>query len=284
MAPVTMPTVSPPLRRAIRDGAVIAGLLFAAYVFVIVAPVAGTVGYDAFAYWNVNPADPYVVPVGGLGAFNYSPPIARVFGPFGTLEWPTFLWLWLALLFGNIIWLGRARRPDPLAAGVPAGRPRDLPRQHPPVDRGGDRPRLPLPVDVGLRVAHQGDARDRPALVRRPAGMASAGHRTRGHGRDRRRLARPPGSAVGRLARLHRLHSGGRLRRPVPDRRPALDPPARRPSVLVVWGARTDRRWTVVVAATLALPVLWVSGFAICAALASVPLRTESTVDRRQMG
>ena len=27
--------------------------------------------------------------------------------------------------------------------------------------------------------------------------------------------------------------------------------------LLVVWGARTDRRWTVVVGATLALPVLW---------------------------
>jgi hypothetical protein len=32
--------------------------------------------------------------------------------------------------------------------------------------------------------------------------------------------------------------------------------------VVVVWGARTDRRWTVVVAATLALPVLWIAGLA----------------------
>ena len=30
----------------------------------------------------------------------------------------------------------------------------------------------------------------------------------------------------------------------------------------VVWGARTDRRWTVVVAATLALPVIWIAGLA----------------------
>jgi hypothetical protein len=49
-------------------------------------------------------------------------------------------------------------------------------------------------------------------------------------------------------------------------------------AVLVVWGALTDRRWTVVVAATLALPILWVSGFAICAALASTPLATERPV------
>jgi hypothetical protein len=37
--------------------------------------------------------------------------------------------------------------------------------------------------------------------------------------------------------------------------------------VLVAWGGLTDRRWTVPVAATLALPVLWPSGFAVLAAL-----------------
>ena len=42
---------------------------------------------------------------------------------------------------------------------------------------------------------------------------------------------------------------------------------------LVVWGARTDRRWTVVLAATVGLPILWPSGFAICAALAHSEMR-----------
>ncbi len=37
--------------------------------------------------------------------------------------------------------------------------------------------------------------------------------------------------------------------------------------VLVAWGGLTDRRWTVPVAATLALPILWPSGFAVLAAL-----------------
>src|SRR6478735_1913002 len=83
------------------------GLLFAAFLSVIVAQVAGTFGFDAFAYWNVNGAEPYQTGVGGLGAFNYTPPIARLFDPFGALEWPTFLWIWLALLIGNVIWLGR---------------------------------------------------------------------------------------------------------------------------------------------------------------------------------
>ena len=36
-------------------------------------------------------------------------------------------------------------------------------------------------------------------------------------------------------------------------------------AALVAWGARTDRRWTVVVAATISLPTLWVHGFAMLA-------------------
>jgi hypothetical protein len=39
---------------------------------------------------------------------------------------------------------------------------------------------------------------------------------------------------------------------------------------LVVWGARTDRRWTVPVASTLALPALWYGGLSML--LAVIPL------------
>ena len=72
-----------------------------------------------------------------------------------------------------------AGRADGLAARAAAGRPRALPRQRPPVDRGGDRARLPVPVDLGVRPAHQGHAGDRAGVVRRPARMAVAGHRAR---------------------------------------------------------------------------------------------------------
>lgn len=40
--------------------------------------------------------------------------------------------------------------------------------------------------------------------------------------------------------------------------------------VLVVWGARTDRRWTVPVAASFALPVMWIAGLAVM--VGAVPL------------
>ena len=40
--------------------------------------------------------------------------------------------------------------------------------------------------------------------------------------------------------------------------------------VLVTWGARTDRRWTVVVAATLALPTLWFHGLAMLVGVVAI--------------
>ena len=40
---------------------------------------------------------------------------------------------------------------------------------------------------------------------------------------------------------------------------------------VVVWGARTDRRWTVPIASMLALPALWYGGLSML--LAVIPLR-----------
>jgi hypothetical protein len=39
---------------------------------------------------------------------------------------------------------------------------------------------------------------------------------------------------------------------------------------VVIWGARTDRRWAVPIASTIALPVLWLNGLAMLVAV--VPL------------
>ena len=51
---------------------------------------------------------------------------------------------------------------------------------------------------------------------------------------------------------------------------------------LVVWGARTDRRWTVQVASMLALPALWYGGFSmLLAVIALLPERARPPVSRR---
>ena len=67
--------------------------------------------------------------------------------------------------------------------------------------RGGDRPRVPLAVDLGAGPADEDHARGRAALVRGPAGVAVARDRARRDGRDRRRLLRDPARPVARMGR-----------------------------------------------------------------------------------
>jgi len=51
-------------------------------------------------------------------------------------------------------------------------------------------------------------------------------------------------------------------------------------ALVVAWGAWTDRSWTIPIAVTLALPILWVNGLSIL--VACVPLARERIgVDRR---
>jgi hypothetical protein len=266
-------------RRAVRDGAVIAGLLFTAYLFVIVAPTAGTVGFDAFAYWTVDPSDPYQTGVGGLGAFNYSPPIAWLFVPFGALEWLTFLWLWLALLVGNIIWLGRRGvRVVWLLAFPPVA----LELYH-----GNVHLWIAAAIALGFRYPWTWGF---VLLTKVTPAVGLLWFAVR---REWRALGIALGVTgaivavsvllqgqlwVDWIAFLTSTPEGGSVAQfqiPIPLllRLPAA-------VVLVAWGARTNRRWTVPVAATLALPVLWVSGFAICAALASEPLLRDRDRDR----
>ncbi len=54
--------------------------------------------------------------------------------------------------------------------------------------------------------------------------------------------------------------------------------------LLVTWGARTDRRWTVMVAATLALPTLWFHGLAMLVGIVALergqPERLAASIER----
>jgi hypothetical protein len=267
-----------PIRRAIRDGAVVAGLLFAGYLFVIVAPVAGTMGFDAFAYWTVDPADPYHTAVGGLGAFNYTPPIAWLFAPFGALEWLSFLWLWLALLVGTIIWLGRR---GVRVIWVLAFPPVALELYHANIHLW-----IAAAIVLGFRYPWTWGF---VLLTKVTPGIGLLWFAVR---REWRAL----GIALGVtgaivlvsvvvnanlwrewIAFIGSTPEGGSVAQfnigiPLWLRLPAA-------AALVIWGGLTDRRWTVPVAATLALPVLWVSGFAICAALAA-----ESMWHRQDVG
>jgi hypothetical protein len=91
----------PVLVRATRDALSIAGVL----LLVLTMRGEGQ-GYDFYAYWSVNPADPYAVHE-GFGAYHYAPPLVWLVGPLKLLPWPAAYWLWFGFLFAVLIWLAR---------------------------------------------------------------------------------------------------------------------------------------------------------------------------------
>ncbi len=254
-------------RRVVSTVAVVAwvvlGLAFLAYCFLVTAPRQGTVGADAFAYWSVQLPHPYALPVGDLGAFTYSPPMALLFHLVSGAPWWVFLWLWMAVLVGTAVWLGGRRALLVLA--------------FPPVvmELYYGNVNLLIAAAVLLGFAHPWTW-SLVLLTKPTCGVGLLWFVARG---EWRRLATAlgvtavfaaasfviapglwgewfaflSGSATGQPA-------GAWLAIPVWVRLPAA-------AALVIWGARTDRRWTVAASVALALPVIWFAGLAVFAAL-----------------
>ncbi|MER3418581.1 MAG: hypothetical protein C4343_05700, partial [Chloroflexota bacterium] len=252
-------------RRPLTDGLVLAGLAFAAYLFAIVAPRVGTVGFDAFAYWAVDPANPYQRTAGALGAFTYSPVVARLFAPVRVLDFWQFLWLWEGVLIGTLIWLGGRRSLSLLA--VP---PVALELYH-----GNVHLLIGAAVVLGFRYP---GAWAFILLTKVTPGVGLLWFAVR---REWRALATAIGVTLSLVAlswvvdgrlwlrwvsdSLFATAAGAPLNQfsiPIPL---SLRLPAA--AAIVIWGARTSRPWTVPAAVTLALPVLWPSGFAVLGAL-----------------
>ena len=249
-----------------RHGALLAGLLFTGYVVVWMATTYRNVGYDAFAYWSVDLGNLYRGQIGGLGWFAYSPAVAQVASPFQALPWATFLWLWLAGLVATVIWLGREHTLWLLA--------------FPPVAleiyHGNVNLLIAAAIVLGFRY---------PAawafvlLTKVTPGIGLLWFAVR---REWRSLALALGTtlivagasfafaphlwaewvsavtASSQAAELRAINVPLALRLPLAV-------------AVVVWGARTDRAWTVPVAATLAMPVLWLAVLSTLAA--ALPLR-----------
>ncbi len=260
-------------RRAFRDGLAIAGLLFAAYLFVVVAPAAGTVGFDAYAYWAVDLAHPYARVAGELGAFPYTPVAARLFAPAALVSFPAFWWIWTSVLVGTVIWLGRAGwRRWHAALFILAFPPVALELYH-----GNVHLLLAAAVALGLRYPWTWAF---VLLTKVTPGVGLVWFLVR---REWRQL----GIALGVSAALVAvsLVIDGRLWRewvvdgllpvtggPVQQFYVAVPLAFRLPMavVLVAWGARTDRTWVLPAGAALALPVLWLSGLSILAAIPAI--------------
>jgi len=232
--------------------------------FVVLRPVPAG---DAHAYWAVDLADPYGRPVATQDAFTYPPPAAIAFSILGRLPFEVFEAGWTLLIGLALLWL---TGPFALAFLVIPVVASDLYLGN---------------IHLILAAAIVGSLRW-PALwavallTKSTVGVGLLWYVARG---EWRRLAVALGATSVLVAASWLVAPGlwpawidyvlgtglapdvGRafwIPLPLLLRLPAG-------AALVVWGARTNRAWTLPAGAMLALPVLWLVGLAmLCGAFA----------------
>lgn len=224
-------------------------------------------GQDARCYYQATLADPYLHsswndPI----AYVYSPAFLQLVSPLTALPWQAFMAAWTALLIGAVRFL---TGPRLLAAGLL------FPFTLMEVAGGNVSLLLAVAIVVGFRWPA---AWALVLLTKITPGIGLLWFAVRGEWRS---LAIALG-ATAAIAAVSYLTMPGAWARwfevivdnagkggtwasvPIPlvIRLPAA-------VALVVWGARTDRRWTVPVASMLALPALWYGGISML--LAAIP-------------
>ena len=245
-------------------------LLTAVGLLLLGLVVLGVIPYDlhpndSHAYWSVNPADPYRdARLGGVDAFLYAPAVAQLLGPFTHLPFEVFRLLLSAVSLGALAATGAT-----YALVVP-GVIEDL-------VRGNIHVLLAAAIIAGFRWPGLWSAM---LLTKVTAGVGLLWFAVR-----REWLALAQVVAVTAVIVIVSILVFGigvwqewiRLlatsaESPRTYTYLGIAPPpllVRMPFAVVVvaWGALTNRRWTVPVAAFLALPVIWPSGFALLAAV-----------------
>jgi hypothetical protein len=215
----------------------------------------GQFGYDVYAYWSVDLGHLYAQTpdaLSGFGAFHYSPAVAQVLAVFHVLPWWLFLWGWEALLVATLVWLGGRWTLyllafPPLVLELYAGNVNLL---------------LAAAIALGFRY---------PAtwafvlLTKVTPGVGVLWFAFR---REWRQLVIALGATAAIVLVSFALAPAlwGQWLTALTDLRGLTEGSLPMPLVLrlplaaavVWWGARTDRSWTVPVAATIATPVLWI--------------------------
>jgi hypothetical protein len=254
--------------RLLRDGYVVLAIVFVALRLLAIEPWDDSV--DAFAYWVTRGGDLYrAADTGLIGSYLYSPAFAQLLAPFAWLPWPVFAAAWTALLLAVYRLVVGPRLALPLLLFIP------IPFE---IVSGNVHLLYAAVIVFGFRY---------PALwalvllTKVTPGLGLIWFLVR---REWRALAVALGVTVGIAAVSFLLSPGDWWRWLEVLRRDAAGPLAtpgwylpvpllvRLPlaTAIVAWGGLTDRRWTVPVGVALALPVVWLNGLAILAAL--VPL------------
>jgi hypothetical protein len=261
--------IGPNRVRAMRHGLIIVGLLALPYIIVLNAGVS-RFGFDAYAYWAIDLNHLYGHALGNtseLGAFRYTPAIGQVFAVFHALPWEVFFGAWFAAMIAALVWL-TGRNWLLLLAFVPV--PLEL-------FHGNIHLFMAVAIVLGFRY---------PAawafilLTKVSPGVGVLWFAFRG---EWRKLAIAVGMTLA-IAAVSFVVAPDLWRQYVSTMLDNLDYDPGHPypvplplpirmvvaAAVVAWGARTDRRWAVPVATTLALPIVWVHGFAVL--LAAIPL------------
>jgi hypothetical protein len=96
---------------AARAALTIIGVFAVPYVIwlnLVVHHVQSIIGFDAYATWSLDLSHPYAGTYLDLGAFRYTPAYAQAFAWTGLLPWGLFLAGWLAAILAIIAWWGRS--------------------------------------------------------------------------------------------------------------------------------------------------------------------------------
>ena len=92
--------------RAIRDGLRMAAVIGSAGILVFAWSMPPDASYDTYAYYVARLSDPYVVSSAGEpGAFLYSPVVAQVLEPLRQLPWTIFHEVWVAVSLAALWYL-----------------------------------------------------------------------------------------------------------------------------------------------------------------------------------
>jgi hypothetical protein len=259
MTPGRRPSLIHVLRRNRRliDWALRAAFVVVLVFFTIFRP---TTAGDAHAYWAVDLANPYTRPVATTDAFTYTPPAALFFAMLGKLPFEVFQAGWTLLIGFALLWL---TGPWALAFLVVPFVASDLYLGN---------------IHVLLAAAVVGSLRRPglwviPLLTKPTVGVGLLWFVVRG---EWRRLAIALGVTAALAAAAYvlvpnlwrqwidyilatgvspNLGNAYALAIPLLVRLPAA-------ALLVIWGARTNRPWTLPTSAMLGLPVLWLVGLA----------------------
>jgi hypothetical protein len=261
--------IGPARLRAAKHAMIVVGLLALPYIIVLNQSVS-QFGFDAHAYWAVDLSNPYGQSLGntsGFDAFRYTPAIAQFFSFFQLIPWELFFAVWFFAMIGALIWMTGWTWLVLLA--LP---PLPLELYH-----GNIHLFMAVAIVLGFRYPI---AWAFIVLTKMSPGVGVLWFAFRGEWR-KFSIAVVTTLAIALVSYLVAPTLWRQYVATMIDNL-AYDPghPYPVPIPLAVrlamstailwWGARSDRRWTVPVAATLSLPIIWIHGLTML--IAAIPL------------